>query len=150
MHWIRRKIGDKIVWLDKADENIFYARQWYLSKKGYLRNSGGVMLHKIILRTQPGMQVDHINGNRLDNRRCNLREVTGAQNCQNRRACNKTGLKGVHSRGKKFLACIRIEGKYQYLGIYPTAHEAARVYDKAALEVFGEFSRLNFPLEARA
>jgi hypothetical protein len=94
------------------------------------------------------MQVDHINGNRRDNRRCNLREVTSAQNCQNRRAANQTGLKGVHPRGKKFFACIRVEGKFTYLGIYPTAEEAARVYDEAAHRAFGEFARLNFPAVA--
>lgn len=94
-----------------------------------------------------GEYTDHINRNRLDNRRCNLRKCTLSQNMQNRVVLpnNKAGFKGVHWCGpdKKWQAQIYVGKKRHYLGKYKDKHDAARAYNKAALELHGEFACIN-------
>lgn len=99
--------------------------------------------------------IDHKNGDGLDNRRANLRPATPAQNAANKRLSSKnsTGYKGVHlyRRTGRYRAYIgRGNQKTLHLGYFDTAEEAARAYDAAALEHFGEFARLNFPKEQSA
>lgn len=96
--------------------------------------------------------VDHVNGNGLDNRRANLRAATSAQNAANRprRVDSKSPFKGVlinNDRGRPWRAQIHHDGRKRHLGCFDTAEEAARAYDVAALGAWGEFARLNFPLE---
>ena len=102
-------------------------------------------MHRFILGF-PTAHVDHVNGDGLDNRRSNLRLCTHAQNvCGVRQVTNKTGLVGV-SLAKttgKFLAYIHKDRKSRYLGTFPTAQLAAQAYNAAALQLFGEFARLN-------
>ena len=81
----------------------------------------------------PEHSIDHINGNPLDNRWCNLRDVTTSINNQNQRKPHKrgsTGYLGVTPSGKKFVAQIRYDGKRHYLGTYTTAKEASEAYLK--------------------
>ena len=95
-----------------------------------------------------GSEVDHINRDKLDNRRSNLRLVTHTQNCVNAslRVTNTSGFKGVNFyRGKYWRAYIRVNYRHISLGFFPTAEAAARAYDEAAREHFGEFAFLNFP-----
>jgi hypothetical protein len=107
------------------------------------------LMHRFILDAPPGSEVDHINGNRLDNRRCNLRLCTHAENMQNvgPKADNTSGLKGVRrSRdGKRWVAYIKDLGKQKHLGTFDTPDKAARAYDEHAVRAFGRFARLNFP-----
>lgn len=95
--------------------------------------------------------VDHVNGNGLDNRRLNLRITTQAQNCANtrRRSNNKSGFKGVSWRASSdaWVAQIKQDGKSHHLGLFGDREEAARAYDRAAIELFGQYARLNFPKE---
>lgn len=92
--------------------------------------------------------IDHINGNKSDNRISNLRECTKAQNGQNKPKLsnNTSGYKGVFINPKsgKYIAKIRIDGDLCYIGTFDTPELAAKAYDKAALENFGEFANLNF------
>jgi len=87
------------------------------------------------------VEVDHKNGDPLDNRRQNLRLCTHAQNQHNTglSCVNTSGFKGVSKRGKRWKAQIRINGKQTYLGTYDTPEEAGAAYDAAALKVQGEF-----------
>lgn len=92
--------------------------------------------------------IDHINGNRADNRISNLRIATNSQNLMNSkvRCQNKTGLKGVSERnwpGKRFCASIVVDGKPRSLGVYATAEEASAAYSRAAHEHFGEYARVS-------
>jgi hypothetical protein len=98
---------------------------------------------------------DHINGDGLDNRRTNLRQATPTQNNANCgiRGHNTSGYKGVSlrpDRGNRWRATIRIHGLQYFLGLFDDVEDAARAYDAAALELFGDFARLNFPEETWA
>ena len=95
--------------------------------------------------------VDHINGDKLDDRIENLRAADRYQNQANtsRRVNNKTGYKGVieDKRTGKFMAKLMNKNKLYSLGSYNTAEEAAMAYDKKAIELQGEFARLNLELD---
>jgi hypothetical protein len=95
---------------------------------------------------KPGLEIDHINRNKLDNRRANLRWATRQQNCRNSKRRSKTGFTGVtKTPGGNYQAMIYPDSVSTHLGMYDTAEEAARAYDKAAKRLYGEFARLNFP-----
>ena len=89
-----------------------------------------------------GMDVDHINRDKLDNRPENLRLATTAQNRANigKQRNNSTGFKGVFLDKGKFRAKIKSNGTQRFLGSYSTAEAAATAYDSAALAAFGEFA----------
>jgi hypothetical protein len=94
-------------------------------------------------------RVDHINGDGLDNRRVNLRPASTAQNARNRgrQANNTSGFKGVYIRGSRWRAMIQVDGRLIHLGSHSDPESAARAYDSAASQHFGEFAHLNFPRE---
>ena len=104
-----------------------------------------IYMHRYLLKPPEGMQVDHKNRNGLDNRRDNLRLATHGQNLANSKTHSMSGFKGVEKNKYRFYAQISIDGKCKKLGGYDTPEEAARAYDVAALEQFGEFARINFP-----
>lgn len=95
--------------------------------------------------------IDHINGNPLDNRRSNLRIATPHQNAMNRKKIGNQLYKGVSKNYNKWVAhigytdCKTKTCKNIYLGSFNTQEEAARAYDRKAVELFGEFAKLNFP-----
>lgn len=120
------------------------------------RHEGGksIRLHRLLLNAPKGVQVDHIDGDGLNNRRANLRLCTHGQNQQNRKAVvSKSGFKGVRRIHKKpqwsirWLATIKKDGRDRHLGSFDTAEDAARAYDRAAIQLFGEFAGLNFPAQ---
>lgn len=107
-----------------------------------------VFLHRYIMEAPHGMQVDHVNGNTLDCRRQNMRLATAAENCRNRgrRSIGSTSpYKGAYLLNGKWAARIGSAGKVIFLGYFKSAEDAALAYDRAALELHGEFARLNFP-----
>lgn len=123
-----------------------------------------VYLHREVMGAWTGDQgIDHVDRNGLNCQRANLRWATKAQNGQNvgKRAHNKSGFRGV-SRIRRFkngrevnlarpwLAQIQAHGVHEYLGLYSTPEEAARVWDAAAIRLHGSFSRLNFTQESEA
>ena len=101
----------------------------------------------MINKTPKGLYTDHINRIRLDNRKCNLRTVTSAQNFTNtsKYKNNKSGYKGVSKTKKdKWRASIQYNKKVYNLGDYNTKEEAAIAYDTIAVQLFGEYSGTNF------
>jgi hypothetical protein len=108
-----------------------------------------LLLHREVLRIYDSRCVDHINRNGLDNRRENLRTASQQQNKANSIGWRKetsSQYKGVYFESSRGLwrAKIMYDGKSIHLGRYKTEIEAACAYDKKALELFGEFARLNF------
>jgi len=94
----------------------------------------------------PEREIDHINNVRSDNRICNLRQATHAENCFNlpRQKNNKSGLKGVswHAIGGKWQAHIAARGRKHYLGLFETKEEAYAAYCEAARRLHGDFANM--------
>lgn len=118
---------------------------WCNNGNGYARTTTGIYMHRLLLDAQI---VDHINRNRLDNRKCNLRPSTFSKNNINRLQTPAGRYRGVYQRTRNcYQAKIKINGKALHLGSFKTSIEAAKVYDKAALQYHGEAAILNFPKE---
>lgn len=135
-------------WNAHDGRRTFYAAKGWLCQcvPNYPRQQT-LRLHNFILGV---CGVDHKNGDGLDNRRCNLRSATVRQNNCNvgLRRDNSSGFKGVTARKDRWLAQVMAGGKRVHLGVFDTAEDAARAYDAAAREHFGDFAWLNFPLVA--
>lgn len=104
------------------------------------------ILARVLLNVEDKkIQVDHINNNSLDNRKCNLRACTQTENARNRdkQKNNKSGYKGVSVHGDRYRVKIHPNGKTIELGIYDDKKEAAKAYNAAAIKYFGEFAFLN-------
>lgn len=112
------------------------------TKNGHKKH---VCMQTVIMNPPVGMLVDHINMDRLDNRRSNLRICTNQQNRWNTKiqSNNTTGIKGVYfsKQRRKFVAQIKFNGKFKNLGGFPSAAEAAEAYRIAAIDQRGEFVR---------
>lgn len=137
------------VMVDDEDYDRVISIHW-VSSNGYARQTGtdkrkNIMMHRMILGAQSGQQIDHVDGNRLNNQKSNLRFSTQSQNMWNRRVSKLStcGLKGViydkHCR-LKWRAAIRMYGKRQYLGMFQTPELAHAAYCEAAKKYFGEFA----------
>ena len=121
--------------------------KWYYHG-GYVASKKVGLLHRFLTKAPPGMCVDHINGDTLDNRLCNLRVCSHQGNMRNSRKQknNTSGYVGVvryFFNNSKFVAQITLDDRKIHLGIFDTAEEAARAYNTAAKKYFGEFARLN-------
>lgn len=132
--------------LDEKDCEQFGKQKWCLTA-GYPSariNYSFVYLHRLIMQPAAGFVVDHINGNKLDNRRSNLRVCRQQMNIANKRMSknNTSGFKGVRVEGAKFRAYIKVNRKQINLGIYNTAISASKAYERAARKYFGEFARV--------
>ncbi len=156
MAQLKTKCG-KLITIDDCDFDLLNKKRWHLNsgkyavasiKTGYYKYKL-VRLHRIVL----GMShedlrvVDHMNGDKLDNRRSNLRICTSSQNARNRKihSNNKSGYKGVslHKASGLYTVKIRVEGKTINVGYFKNDIIAANAYNDAALKYHGEFARLN-------
>ena len=142
-------------WFANKDDK---SGKFYVKRKSPIDSNGKqktICMHRVITNAPKGKQIDHINGNPLDNRKENLRTCTNQQNQMNRgkQNNNKSGYKGVRYMKKRkgminehfkpWVAQIKHNQKDIYLGMYKTKEEAALVYNKKAIELFGEYVYLN-------
>lgn len=106
-----------------------------------------IQMHRELLNFPSNKEVDHINGNTLDNRKINLRPCTHAENLRNSKLNkrNKTGFRGVRNIKGIWYARIKFNGKEYNKGGFISLEKAARAYDDLARTYFGNFVRLNFP-----
>jgi len=140
----KRRVNGK-VFIDLDDVDMIRSFKWCLSDGGYgITNLDGTMIrmHAMIMG---GIGIDHIDGNRLNNRKSNLRKASYLQNNRHRTSYrNRHGFKGVISKGSRFVSRIKYEGTVIYCGSYLTAEEAANGYDQYAIQLFGDFAHTNF------
>lgn len=147
--------------VDDEDFERLSAFKWYAHKEDKIvyawRYAGGgrahrriVKMHREIMNAPDGVEIDHENGDGLDNQKENLRSATHRQNLCNRRKQSGTSsqFKGVswYAAGKKWSAYIKTNQSKLHLGYFSDETAAARAYDAAAEKHFGPFARLNFPL----
>lgn len=135
--------------VDDEDYDRLSKFNWHVSSKGYARrnaNTGSrdgrstVYMSKEIVDAPVGLQIDHKDGNKLNNQKENFRFVDNSTNCQNRKQNNNsTGYIGVvfHKASQKFIAQIGHQKKRIHLGSFITKEEAAKAYDEAATKFFG-------------
>lgn len=139
---------------------------WHLNNGGYAaraiprrhrrQETGGKkmeLLHRVIMQAPHGVDVDHINRNRLDNRRSNLRFATPGEQARNASlsARNTTGYKGVNfmQGAQRWSALVKFEGAAYYMGVFRSPEAAAFAYDFAARALHGRFAAINFKLSDR-
>jgi hypothetical protein len=143
--------NNQVLLIDQEDEFIFKSFKSWKVSQGYLiarkrvdKKTKYYSLHRLITNCPSNLQVDHINGNTLDNRRCNLRTCTQAQNAQNRpkSSANKSGYKGVsiNKVTGKWIAVIVSNRVRFYLGSFSTREEAKEAYNAACKRLHGEFA----------
>ncbi len=141
-------------YVDAADYDALNQWKWHECGGGYAaRNARGktVLMHRQIMKPRKGKLVDHKDGNKCNNCRSNLRVCTRAQNRRNTHKQNGSvsRFKGVvyDKRSDKWVGRCWYESQDHSLGYYDDEAEAARAYDRRAVEALGDFARLNFPRE---
>ncbi len=126
-------------------------RNWFARKSTNGYYAARTMRHRPISLHQellgfPNCIVDHIDGDTLNNRRSNLRLCDHTGNARNVAKQAHRKYKGTCPSGTRWQARISVGGKLLYLGVFDNEEAAARAYDCAAKQYFGEFARLNFPV----
>lgn len=152
--WARGRVS----LVDDEDHPWLSAHSCRVTKNGYVATSirvgdryREVCVHRLIMEKHHGplgkRDVDHIHGDRLDNRKTKLRLTDHQGNARNAKSAspNKTSRhKGVSKRRKgAYVASITVDGVSHNLGVYSSEQDAAAVYDLKAQELFGEFARVN-------
>jgi len=141
--------------VDDEDYELVSKYNWHLTPDGYAITIVStinilfkrISMHRLILNAPKGLLVDHINHNRLDNRRCNIRLCTRSQNNWNMQRSAHKQYKGVdfQTRHGTYRVAVSVKDISIHIGTYKTSIEAAEAYDRAALYYFKEFACLNSP-----
>lgn len=145
--------------IDDEDFDLVSKYKWYANKNGRTKYAKSttrnnnvqtiVLMHRLVFQGEiKGKQIDHIDGDGLNNQKSNLRICSYSENQMNRKPRTDTlsKFKGVtfRPRERKWYASIKINGKSKTLGRFEVEIDAAITYDNAAKELFGEYARLNF------
>ena len=139
--------------VDSGDYNMLLKFKWYGSD-GYARCNmkkdgkwSSAFMHRVIMNTPKGGITDHINRNKLDNRRINLRICSNSDNLLNSsiRKNNTSGAKGVrwHKKSKKWVVEVNINYKKKHVGLFKDKIEAIKKYNEVAKKCYGEFASPN-------
>jgi predicted RNA methylase len=130
----------KVALVDDEDHELLKISKWYANKnrhtyyamRGSLTQTGlkTILMHTVIMNPPKGMEIDHINGNGLDNRKENLMVVTCRQNAQNRHMSKHSQYPGVSwdTHANKWRSYITVKGKQRHLGYFIDELEAAKTY----------------------
>jgi len=143
--------NNMFAFIDKEDFEKIALYKWTFTKAnkhyGRVKSNTGLFLHRLIMNAPQNLEVDHINGDTLDNRKSNLRLVSRKHNQKNMTLSrrSKSGYKGVswHKKAKKWQAHLMSDGIRIYLGLYLFKEDAAKAYNIASLAHHGEFGKLN-------
>lgn len=134
---------------DFINKKYWYAVRTIRKGKRKMNKQNLIIMHREILKLQKGdgKEIDHINHNGLDNRRCNLRVCSHAENQHNRKSNKGSIYKGVrwYKLSQKWIARIGFNNKKKHIGCFNTSKQAAKAYDNAAKKYFGKYAYLNFP-----
>ncbi len=140
---------------DVADHPLISQYTWQRGKRGYPTtgiNRKTTVMHRVLYGFPSGVDIDHISGDKLDNRRANLRICTHQENMFNQkmRNTNTSGFTGVSylKNTRSYEAYIHHSGKKHHLGLFADPADAAVARDHAARRLFGEFARMNFPKDS--
>ena len=140
--------------VDDSDFEWLNQWKWHYSQPGYAskgkpyingKPQGQLLMHRLIMKCPDNKTVDHINQNKLDNRKKNLRICSYHENRMNSSlpSNNTSGFKGVYFYKGKWSAQVKLNGKMNYVGRFINKEEAAKAYNQKAAEFFGEFANLN-------
>ena len=157
LFWLNEATGDLIYRLDRGNKRAGdvagYARQFVSGSSGTVNTYVYCVLdgrkelaHRIVWLLKngsfppPGLVIDHINNDSLDNRPNNLRLLSFSENTANAKLSrrNSSGFRGVSRAGKKWRAAIGINGRTKYLGVFENILDAANAYNRAAMRVWGQ------------
>jgi hypothetical protein len=150
--------SNKTIYAEKrlSSKQLEILNQYLIENNRNVVTKKTLMMHRLIMNANEHILIDHIDGNGLNNKKENLRFATRSQNAQNKaRKNNSTSkYKGVHYAAteknnlkkpwKSYIQNPHTNKKIQ-LGFFSTEEEAAKAYDEKALEIFGQFAKLNFP-----
>ncbi|PGY33521.1 hypothetical protein COE09_31225 [Bacillus thuringiensis] len=150
----------QVAMVDSEDYELISRYKWCANKRktkwyavGYVKGTGRkhcklIYMHRLLTNAPQGVDVDHIDGNGLNNMRKNLRLASRTQNMQNARNIRKgtSRYKGVWflKRQSRWIAEIKVNKRKIHLGTFGNESEAAMAYDTAAIQYFGEFAHTNF------
>lgn len=146
---------NKVAIIDSEDFDKINLFRWCavsaLNNRWYAKTNSGigiVYMHQLILGIENDLSIDHANGNGLDNRKSNLRFANKSQQAANKikskSSYRTSDYKGVRWSGSSWMSRITFNGTCIYLGRFQDEKDAAKKYDEAAKELFGEFARTNF------
>ncbi len=151
---------NKIALVDISDYEYLNQYKWQCSLQGYATRTicinrqpkkrsarKALLMHREIIKCPIGMEIDHINGDKLDNRRCNLRICTRSQNQINNKKYQNCSskYKGVswHKTVNKWSSRIQYNSKCINIGVFTSEIDAALAYNAKATELFNDFAKLN-------
>lgn len=149
MYYIATFDDDSTFFLFDASDYEYISKQhWYFKSNGYVCNTKGEYIHRLLVGvTEFGEYVDHINGDKFDNRRCNLRVCSNAENARNSSIGknNTSGVRGVwfSEQNNKWIASIKVDYEFKYLGSFDEFNSAIKAREEAEEIYFGEFSYKN-------
>lgn len=144
------RVSKKIWWCEvkKNKKAIYACNSLYIKEKQRVTT---LRMHRFIMGAKKGVQIDHINGNGLDNRKSNLRFCTNSQNRRNTSVSKKkagSNFKGVDFKNGLWRSRITIDKKQIHLGYFKNEIDAAKNYEEAAKKLFGNFYKINLESES--